>query len=207
MARRPDPGKKRQIVEAATRVFAAKGYAAARIIEVAGAAGVGKGTIYEYFRSKEDLFFAVFEQMMEDTDSRIGLTMASIGGSAAERLKGVADAVIKAWLPKLDLYALVMEFWSAATVSPMRLRFKQSFQEGYERFRRVIGALIRDGMDRGEFAEDIDVHQTASALIGTWDALLLQAWLDSGFDPLGASRAFVEVLLNGLRSRKGMETS
>jgi AcrR family transcriptional regulator len=207
MARKPDPGKKRQIVEAAFRVFAGKGYAAARIIDVAETAGVGKGTIYEYFRSKEDLFFAVFEEMMTDTNSRISVTIAAVSGSAADRLRAVADAVVTAWLPKLDSYALVMEFWSAATVSPLRRRFKESFQEAYNEFRRVIAALLREGMTSGEFAADIDVHKTASALIGTWDSLLLQAWLDPGFDPLGASRAFVEVLFNGLRSKEIKEPS
>jgi AcrR family transcriptional regulator len=207
MARKPDPDKKRQIVEAATQVFAGKGYAAARVIEVAEAAGVGKGTIYEYFRSKEDLFFAVYEDMMADTDSRISVTIATVSGSAADRLRAVADAVVTAWLPKLDRYALVMEFWSAATVSPLRRRFKESFQQAYDGFRRVITALLQDGMATGEFADDIDAHKTASALIGTWDALLLQAWLDPDFDPLGASRAFVEVLLNGLRSKKIKEPS
>jgi AcrR family transcriptional regulator len=202
MARKPDPNKKRQIVEAATHVFARKGYAAARIIEVAEAAGVGKGTIYEYFRSKEDLFFAVFEEMMADTGSQISGTVTAVSGSAAERLKAVADAVVTAWLPKLDRYALVMEFWSAATVSSLRKRFRDSFQQAYDGFRGVIASLLRDGMASGEFTGDIEVHKTASALIGTWDALLLQAWLDPGFDPLSASRAFVEVLLNGLRTNK-----
>jgi AcrR family transcriptional regulator len=207
MARKPDPDKKRQIVEAATRVFAGKGYAAARVIEVAEEAGVGKGTIYEYFRSKEDLFFAVFEEMMMDTNSQISVAIAAVSGSAADRLRAVADAVVTAWLPRLDRYALVMEFWSAATVSPLRRRFKESFQQAYDGFRHVIAALLQDGMATGEFADHIDAHMTASALIGTWDALLLQAWLDPAFDPLGTSRAFVEVLLNGLRSKEIKELS
>jgi hypothetical protein len=95
-----------------------------------------------------------------------------------------------------------MEFWSAATVSSLRKRFRDSFQQAYDGFRGVIASLLRDGMASGEFTGDIEVHKTASALIGTWDALLLQAWLDPGFDPLSASRAFVEVLLNGLRTNK-----
>jgi AcrR family transcriptional regulator len=57
--------KKSLIIEAAARVFANRGYNSTLIAEIATEAGIGKGTIYEYFPSKEDLFFAVFEWFVE----------------------------------------------------------------------------------------------------------------------------------------------
>ena len=71
-------GNKRPLlVEAATRVFAEKGYASTRVADIAVRAGVGKGTVYEYFASKEELLFAVFE---------------SINENIAERIRAVLDA-------------------------------------------------------------------------------------------------------------------
>ena len=58
-------------VEAACAVFAEKGYASTRVAEIAERAGVGKGTVYEYFSSKEELLFAVFEI----TNAEISLRM------------------------------------------------------------------------------------------------------------------------------------
>ncbi len=77
MARKADPEKKANIIGAAILVFAQKGYAATRIIDVAREAGIGKGTIYEYFSSKEDLFFSVFQQVMQETEIKMAAAVES----------------------------------------------------------------------------------------------------------------------------------
>jgi AcrR family transcriptional regulator len=206
MARKADPEKKGNIIGAAILVFAQKGYAATRIIDVARAAGIGKGTVYEYFRSKEELFFSVFQQVMQDTEIQMAAAAESGSGGVAQRLKVLADALISAWLDKLDLYSLVMEFWSAATASASRERFKTTFQTGYQAFRQTIAALIQEGVSHGEFSRTCRPVQVASGLIGMWDALLLQAWVDSSFDALGASRVCLEVMLKGLGNLQDQES-
>ncbi len=197
MARKADPGKRDAIVRGATRIFAQRGYAGTRIMEVARAAKVGKGTIYEYFRSKEDLFFATFEQIMIESEAQVAATLAATGATASERLSSMADALMRSWLPKLDLYGLVLEFWSATTASPGRQLFKSAFQNAYTEFRQAVATVIHNGMENGEF-EPVDAEQLASALIGSWDALLLQAWLDPDFKPLDACRTHMQVVLQGL---------
>ena len=57
--------KARQIIQHATAIFAHKGYNATKIDDVAASAGIGKGTVYEYFESKQDLFLAVFDAYMK----------------------------------------------------------------------------------------------------------------------------------------------
>jgi AcrR family transcriptional regulator len=198
MARKADPNKRHDILQAACRVFALKGYAPARMIEVAEAASVGKGTIYEYFRSKEELFFAVFEEMMGQAGEAIAETAAALHGPFALRMRKLSDSIIQSWLGQLDMYALVMEFWSATATSPSRDRFKTIFQSGYRQLRRIVGDLIQAAQTAGEVPAENDAESVASALIGTWDALLLQAWLDPQFDALGTSRSFMDVVLRGL---------
>jgi AcrR family transcriptional regulator len=206
MARKSDPAKKENIIRAAIRVFAQNGYAATRIIDVARAAGIGKGTIYEYFRSKEDLFFAVFQQVMQDSEAPMAAAVASECGSVSQQLKILGEGLISSWLGKLELYSLVMEFWSATTISASRERFKAAFQEGYQAFRQALAALIQEGMDRGEFASDTRPVEVASGLIGMWDALLLQAWIDNTFNALGTSRTCLAVILRGLGAREEKES-
>ena len=200
MARTADPNKKNQILNAATVVFARNGYAGTLMAEVARTAGIGKGTIYEYFKSKDDLFFGVFEQIMAEAGDQVAATADDCDSSAADRLQTLASDLIQAWLDKLDLYALVMEFWSATTTLPCRKRFKAAFKAGYADFRHLVGALIQGGVDKGEFIPGIDPQAIASALIGSWDALLLQAWLDPDFDPLTASREHMGIVLKGMRA-------
>jgi hypothetical protein len=97
-----------------------------------------------------------------------------------------------------DMYSLVMEFWSASASSQMRERFKQAFKNGYSDFRQIVSALIREGIQGGEFRPEVDAESVAAALVGTWDALLLQAWFDEGFDPQTTARRFMAVLISGL---------
>jgi AcrR family transcriptional regulator len=193
--------KKSRIIEAAARVFANRGYNSTLIAEIAAEAGIGKGTIYEYFPSKEDLFFAVFEWFVEMTEAEDKVSISVLGGSASERLRALNDALLRSWIDMLDMYSLVMEFWSASASSKMRLRFKQAFRESYRDFRQLVSALIRDGIEAGEFQPEIDAESVAAALVGTWDALLLQAWFDDGFDPLTTSRRFMAVVISGLASK------
>jgi len=58
--------------------------------------------------------------------------------------------------------------------------------------------LIRAGIQRGEFRPDVNPESIAAALVGTWDALFLQAWFEKNFDPFTTARNFLEVVLKGL---------
>ncbi len=206
MARKADPTKKERIIKAAARVFARNGYTGTLMAQVAQAAGIGKGTIYEYFRSKELLFFAVFENLIITSGSQMqAAAAADAADSIALRLQRLADGLIRMWLPRLDLYSLVMEFWSATATLPGRRRFKRAFQRAYDDFRKVVADLIQSGYDSGEFKASADPQQVASALIGSWDALLLQAWLDPYFDPLEASRQHIQLIIKGLYSSHPLE--
>ncbi len=198
MPRKADPNRKQDIIQAARRVFAQKGYASTRIIEVAEAASVGKGTIYEYFRSKEALFFAVFESMMTESAGILSQAKDSAGESFAQRIRMLGDSIIEAWLEQIEMYSLIMEFWSATASSPSRESFKSVFQDGYRDLRAIVGDLIRSAQQVGEVPATIDAENIAAALVGTWDALILQAWLDPKFDALATSRSFLDVVLRGI---------
>ena len=198
-ADQPDPsGKKYRIVEAATMVFAQKGYAGASIADIADRAAIGKGTVYEYFNSKEDLFFAVFEGFMQRSGKQATVSISALSGSASERLMALSDATMGLWDEIKDAFTLTMEFWAASASSQIQDRFKAAFRDIYKEFREVILALIKEGIDHGEFREDVRSGSVAAALVGTWDALFLQAWFEEDFDPAPIARDFLAVVLKGL---------
>ena len=194
--------KRARIIRAAAQVFADKGFAGTVMADIALEAGIGKGTLYEYFDSKEDLFFAVFEWFAQETEEAAKVSISAIGGSASARLTVLSESVMRSWLEMKDLFTLVMEFWAASASSQMKLRFKDYFRQAYEDFRTVVATLIREGIEHGEFQEDVVPESVAAALVGAWDALLLQAWFDETFDPLTSAKNFVAVLIRGLITTK-----
>ena len=193
--------KRALIIKAAAKVFARRGFASTLIAEIAIKAGIGKGTLYEYFDSKEDLFFSLFDWFFKATEAKAQVSIAALGGSASDRLKALSDSLMNSWVEMRDLFSLVMEFWSASASSQMRQRFKRAFRQGYSDFRQIVSILIRDGIEGGEFQPHVDIESVAAALVGTWDALLLQAWFDDDFNPLTAARGFMTVVINGLTAK------
>ena len=191
--------KKRIIIQAAADIFAKKGYSSAAVSDIASQADIGKGTIYEYFDSKEDLFFAVFKWYSEKTGGAAAVSISALGGSAAQRLEALNESLMGLWDEIKDVFALVMEFWAASSSALMRQRFQTAFKQFYHDFRSIVSALIHDGIKRGEFREDVNPEAVAAALVGTWDAMFLQAWFDPSFDPLKMSQNFLKVVIQGLR--------
>ena len=190
--------KKDQIIVAAAYVFAQKGYAGSSVADIALKAEIGKGTIYAYFKSKEDLFFAVFEWYILQTGTAAKVSVAYLGGSATQRLEVLSDSIMDIWDEVKDLFNLTIEFWAASASSQMRDRFKETFRLLYKNFRELVGAIIRDGINRGEFRADVDPVSIAAALVGTWDALFLQAWFDETFNPLVTAKKFLKIVIRGL---------
>ena len=194
----PRKDKKDQIIEAAAQVFAQKGYAGAVVADIAIQANIGKGTVYEYFNSKEDLFFAVFEWFQKKTEKAATVGISSLGGGAADRLRVLNDSLMGLWDEIKDAFVLVMEFWAASSSTQMRRRFKGAFKQIYDDYRGIVSSLIQDGINSGEFRSDVNPKSVAAALVGTWDALFLQAWFDDSFDPAATATDFLDTMLHGL---------
>src|SRR5438477_10149566 len=83
---RSDPSKRERILEAAVRVFAEKGFYNAKVSEVARVAGVADGTIYLYFKSKDDLLISLFEDRMEEVNRNVRAALDA-GGTPLEKLR------------------------------------------------------------------------------------------------------------------------
>jgi len=81
--------RRREIIEAAKRVFAEKGYRNATLEEIAAAAEFGKGTIYNYFECKEELFIAIMDGTFDEVTELASKAMA-ISGVSREKFKQLA---------------------------------------------------------------------------------------------------------------------
>jgi len=190
--------KRLHIIEASSAVFAAKGFTGTVMADIALAACVGKGTIYEYFASKDDLFFAVFEWFIERTANAVRLRMERKDRSAAEKLLMIVDTIVSFGVEVDDYFTLSMEFWAASAASPQRTRFADVFHETYREFRGLVGGVMQEGVVRGEFSRDVDCKALAAGLVGSLDGIFLQAWFDPSFDPKRTAEKVTQCLIRGM---------
>lgn len=204
MGKREENRRKKQqaIVQAALAVFARNGYASTTVSEVARVAGVGKGTIYEYYQSKEDLFFGVFEWYVEMMVASGLIQATEHGGDAAEHLRAFLDSALSSAIETMEYFAISLEFWAAAGNPATRDRFRAALQDLYDSFRTVIQGIIEDGLTAGAFHSLVNPEAVAAGLVGALDGLMLQAWMDPSFDIRATAEGFLDTIINGMHNRR-----
>ena len=172
--------KRERILTAAERIFARRGFFAAKVSDVAKEAGVADGTIYLYFKSKDDLLISLFERRMQQVNEVLRAAVAGIA-SPREQL----HAVIRTYL------RLVHDEPTAAEVLTIELRQSSKFMKEYENpqfayFLRLLGGIITAGQDQGELDRVIPAHVAARMIFGMLDELAL-AWVLAK-QPFGAPK-------------------
>jgi AcrR family transcriptional regulator len=190
-------GKRQLLVESAARVFAQRGFTATRVADIAAAAGVGKGTVYEYFSSKEELFFAVFEWIDDRIRRRVGAAVAE-PGSAREQLRAMVVESALIVSEHREVFSLNLDFWAASRGSAFEPRFTEACRSIYQKYRGIVSGLIRRGQADGEFGAQLDADGLAVVIVSALDGLGVQCWFDDAIDPRAAAESFAEALCDGL---------
>jgi AcrR family transcriptional regulator len=195
-----DRGDKRpRLVKAATVVFAKKGYASTRVADIAERAGVGKGTVYEYFSSKEELLFAVFESINQDISSRMNVALSK-GGSANDRLLALLRLGAEVISAQVDLTPVMLDFWAASRGKDFEEQYRKAVVANYDFFRNLVADFVRGGQDRGEFRSEVDADALAAMVVATVDGLGIQLSFDRSIDPHRITEAFGHLLVDSLTS-------
>ena len=198
MAKQTTRGPKRpRLVEAACAVFAEKGYASTRVADIAARAGVGKGTVYEYFTSKEELLFAVFESINMDISARMDAALAA-GATSEEQLHNLLRLGADVISEQIHLQPVILDFWAASRGREFEEKYRRAVVASYTLFRTFVANFIRDGQNRGEFKASIDAEAVASTVVATVDGLGIQLYFDRSIDPYRITEAFGHILHEGL---------
>ena len=192
-AERPD--KRDAILRAAIDTFAARGFFTAQVADVARAAGVAAGTVYLYFRGKDDLLVSIFERTMKEA---IAEGRNTVGGLAdpADRLREIA---------KLHLGRLGRDR-SLAIVFQIELRQSTKFMERFSatQLREYLGIIrdvIADGQAAGAFRTDINPTLGAKLFFGMLDEMATN-WILSRrkYSLVAEADAIVDLFVRGVRS-------
>ncbi len=186
--------RRTQILAAAARVFAQRGFHTSRVGEVAAEAGVSHGLLYHYFSSKDELLEALFEQAWGELLTAIA-AVEELDAPAREQLRQVAAILLRAWRREPDLVrVIVCEIGRGSRLAGR--------QDDLRSVNRAVERIIRRGQDRGELRPDVDPRLAATIFYGGIDQILT-SWV-FGFAPDGddevdaAERAIVDVVCAGL---------
>ncbi len=188
-----------EILDAALKVFAAKGYAAARMDDIARQAGVTKGTIYLYFENKEAVFKSLVRESIGNAVAAVAEGLRSYDGSARDLLRG-ALTTVAALLVNSDRVVLPKIIIAESGNFPELARFYrfEIIEKGLTAFAAVVERAMADGEFRRLPVEHVIRLCMAPVLLGAvWHSTFAQ--FDAApYDYQGLIDTHLDVLFRGL---------
>lgn len=157
--------KYERIIQAATKVFAQKGFFGSKISEIAKEAGVADGTIYLYFENKDDILISIFEEKMQFVLDNMVKELSKETGPI-EKLKRFAQVHLQ----------LIEENKDIAELIQVELRQSSKFMKDYknEKFLRyldLIGEILKEGQELGLFQKSVLPGIFKRAFFGALDEM------------------------------------
>ena len=189
--------KRQLLLGAAVRVFAEKGYHAARVGDIAEEAGVAYGLLYHYFRSKDEVLETIFRTTWSNMIATVE-SIAETGDPAREQLRKVTEVILRTWRRDPDpVRVLVRE----VTRSPQ-------LQRQVDEISAALGSLqgiIERGQATGEFRADVDARLASVVWYGALEEVLT-GWVlgrlpDDDGAIADAEQTVVAVVNDGLGAR------
>jgi AcrR family transcriptional regulator len=166
MAARAGVDRRRQILDAAVRVFARRGFHACRVSDVADEAGVAYGLVYHYFRSKEEVLDTLFIERWE-----ILLAVVRDADAAPvaprEKLRAIASFIVDSYRHDPDLMKVIVVEVTRAANSFGRTHLGR-IREAYD----LIGEIVAKAQATGAFRADVTPRFAALAFYGTIEQVL-----------------------------------
>ncbi len=199
MSRRPDVSetRKNQILDAATTVFVRLGFQHARMDDIVEESGLSKGTLYWYFKSKEDIINAISRRLFTGELEKLEILLEA-EGTVSERLMQLTGYRVAGLKRMSNLIPIIFEFYAVAVHQQW---VQQFIGEYFKNFRKLLEALIQQGIDRGEFRL-VNATEAAISLASIYEGLTIHWLMDPQtvqWDTL--SENSIPLLLDGLKVR------
>lgn len=196
--------KRDLIIDAAVEVFAERGFHQARVSDIAGNAGVADGTIYLYFKNKEDLLLSIFEEKMD---------VVLDGVRAA--LEGVDDPLERIRRFASHHFMQVRENRSSAEVLQVELRLSNKFLKEYRpvklwTYLEIFAQIVRDGQASGLFRSEIDPFIAMWGFFGGLDEIAMQWVLARNQERIKldeAAKQVAEIYIRGMGTQPESNSS
>lgn len=183
--------RRREIVDLSAKVFAERGFHGTSTVELCDANGLGKGALYYYISSKEELLAAIHDRVMDEVMAGAD-RVAATGGSPTHQLKAHGEALIDVITRYPHHVWVFLHEFPALTGDNAR-----QFRARRRAYEDRIEAVLRGGVETGEFAP-MDPALTARAWLGMHNYTYL--WLDprGSISPAEVAARFAEVFVSGI---------
>ena len=187
--------KRSAILRAATRVFARNGYFNSKVADIARAADVADGTVYLYFKSKEEILHSIFDQNMAEAIAS-GRKLIEEVDDPREKLRRIAALHLERLGADRDL----------AVVFQVELRGSTKFMEefsaaGFAEYLNMLYHIFEEGQRAGVFRRELNAKVTAKMLFGALDEMATN-WIISkrSYKLAPAADLVLDVFLNGVKA-------
>lgn len=188
--------KREAILRAGIRIFAHNGYFNSKVADIAREAGVADGTVYLYFKSKEDILHSIFDRSMEEAIADGRKRMAKVV-DPRERLRTIAHM-------HLDRLGANREL---AIVFQVELRGSTKFMEefsaaGFAEYLKLIRTTIEEGQNAGVFRAELNAKVVAKVLFGALDEMATN-WILSKrrYKLAPMADQVLDIFLNGVTAK------
>jgi len=192
----------KKILDAAEALFAEHGYHGVSVQDIAKAAEVSKANVYHHFSSKDDLYFAVIKNSMQEMNDLLH-SFTQNQASSIDLISGFSAAHLAHLIHKPHIAKLVLRELLDGSSDRCRALAQDVFAGHYQ----MLQAMMRKAQDSGVFNKDMNLEHMAIALVGL-NVFLFQSWPvlqhfpDGSFqDQTKTGNILFELLLNGLMSR------
>jgi TetR/AcrR family transcriptional regulator, fatty acid metabolism regulator protein len=189
-------GKYEAILRAAIKVFARGGFFNSKVADVAKEAGVADGTVYLYFKNKDDILVSIFNHVTEQALAHARNILAELE-DPAEKLKRIIAG-------HLDMYARDRNL---AIVFQVELRSSTKFMEQFSatkvtEYLDLIRSVIEEGQQQGVFRKDLNTKIVAKILFGALDEMVTN-WVltHKRYSLVSTAEPVMDVFLNGVSRR------
>ncbi|HWN97780.1 MAG TPA: TetR/AcrR family transcriptional regulator [Blastocatellia bacterium] len=186
-------GKYEAILRAAIKVFARNGFFNSKVADVASEAGVADGTVYLYFKNKDDILVSIFNDHMNDALAKGRESLAKID-DAVEKIRRIVFAHLEGLGRDRDL----------AIVFQVELRSSTKFMEQFSatkvtEYLELIRDVIEDGQGRGVFRQGLNSQIMAKVLFGALDEMATN-WVLSRkrYSLVSTADSVIDVFLHGI---------
>jgi TetR/AcrR family fatty acid metabolism transcriptional regulator len=190
-------GKRKQLLDAAVRVFARSGYHGSRVGDIAAEAGVAHGLLYHYFSSKDEVLETVFRENFGALLERFrGVEASDL--AAPEKLEAIAKILLRTWRNDPDLVTvMVREVARSAHLASQVDDIGRGFA--------VIQGVIEQGQAEGVFRSELDARFASWVVYGGLEEILT-GWVmgrlpDGDEEVARAERTILDVVCGGLAPR------
>jgi len=197
MSPRPDVSDERkyQILNAAEQAFTKKGLDQTRMDDIAEETGLSKGTLYLYFKSKDDLIIAILDRIFEGVFKQLDARKDN-NLSAAEAISQFTEEAIRDYKMMLRLMPIAYEFLALAFRNKT---VQKALKQYFRHYMDVLVPIIQRGIDSGEFRQ-VEAQEVAIAAGAIYEGtVLLWVYDNSLVDIERHIRSSMKLLLEGIQ--------